>query len=87
MTLPTEKQQRHMIISYNQFKSFLEQMFISNVSLNQNQSSSVMSCLINKHLMCNNEANRAFEPRREKTNVLVTNLVRRKLGCTATEDG
>ena len=29
----------------------------------------------------------AFEPRREKTNVLVSYLVRHKPGCTATEDG
>ena len=27
-----------------------------------------------------------FEPRHEKTNVLVSDLVRHKLGCTATED-
>ena len=27
------------------------------------------------------------EPRREKTNVLVSDLVRHKPGCTATEDG
>ena len=28
-----------------------------------------------------------FEPRHEKTNVLVSDLVRHKPGCTATEDG
>ena len=28
-----------------------------------------------------------FEPRCEKTNVLVSNLVRHKPGCTAKEDG
>ena len=28
-----------------------------------------------------------FEPRREKTNVLVSDLVRHKPGCAATEDG
>ena len=28
-----------------------------------------------------------FEPRREKTNVLVSDQVRHKLGCTATENG
>ena len=28
-----------------------------------------------------------YEPRHEKTNVLVSNLVRHKPGCTATEDG
>ena len=28
-----------------------------------------------------------FEPRHEKTNVLVSDLVRHKLGCTATKDG
>ena len=28
-----------------------------------------------------------YEPRREKTNVLVSDLVQYKLGCTATEDG
>ena len=28
-----------------------------------------------------------FEPRHEKTNVLVSNLVRHKPGCTDTEDG
>ena len=27
-----------------------------------------------------------YEPRHEKTNVLVSNLVRHKPGCTATED-
>ena len=27
------------------------------------------------------------EPRHEKTNILVSNLVRHKPGCTATEDG
>ena len=27
------------------------------------------------------------KPRREKTNILVFDLVRYKLGCTATEDG
>ena len=29
----------------------------------------------------------SFEPRHEKTNVLVSDLVRHKPGCTATEDG
>ena len=28
-----------------------------------------------------------IEPRHEKTNVLVSDLVRHKSGCTATEDG
>ena len=28
-----------------------------------------------------------FEPRHEKTNVLVSDLVRHKPGCAATEDG
>ena len=28
-----------------------------------------------------------FEPRHEKTNIMVSNLVRHKPGCTATEDG
>ena len=28
----------------------------------------------------------AYEPRHEKTNVLVSDQVRHKLGCTATED-
>ena len=28
-----------------------------------------------------------YEPRHEKTNVLVSDLVRHKPGCTATEDG
>ena len=28
-----------------------------------------------------------FEPRREKTNTLVSDLVRHKPGCTAIEDG
>ena len=28
-----------------------------------------------------------YEPRREKTNILVSDLVRHKPGCTATEDG
>ena len=28
-----------------------------------------------------------YEPRREKTNVLVSDLVQHKPGCTATEDG
>ena len=28
-----------------------------------------------------------FEPRHEKTNVLVSDLVQHKPGCTATEDG
>ena len=28
-----------------------------------------------------------YEPRHEKTNILVSNLVRHKPGCTATEDG
>ena len=27
-----------------------------------------------------------FEPHHEKTNILVSDLVRHKLGCTATED-
>ena len=30
---------------------------------------------------------KTFEPRHEKTNVLVFDLVRHKPGCTATEDG
>ena len=30
---------------------------------------------------------KTFEPRHEKTNVLVSDLVRHKPGCTATEDG
>ena len=29
----------------------------------------------------------AFEPRHEKTNILVSDQVRHKPGCTATEDG
>ena len=28
-----------------------------------------------------------FEPRHEKTNILVSDLVRHKPGCTATKDG
>ena len=28
-----------------------------------------------------------FKPRHEKTNILVSDLVRHKSGCTATEDG
>ena len=28
-----------------------------------------------------------YEPRHEKTNILVSDLVRHKPGCTATEDG
>ena len=28
-----------------------------------------------------------FEPRHEKTNILVSDLIRQKPGCTATEDG
>ena len=28
-----------------------------------------------------------YEPRREKTNILVSDLVRHEPGCTATEDG
>ena len=31
--------------------------------------------------------NKINEPRHEKTNVLVSDLVRHKSGCTATEDG
>ena len=30
---------------------------------------------------------RIYEPRHEKTNVLVSDLVRHKPGCTATQDG
>ena len=30
---------------------------------------------------------RLFEPRHEKTNILVSDLVRHKPGCTTTEDG
>ena len=33
------------------------------------------------------QAERIIEPRHEKTKVLVTDLVRHKPGCTATEDG
>ena len=33
------------------------------------------------------ELNRENEPRHEKTNVLVSDLVRHKPGCKATEDG
>ena len=29
----------------------------------------------------------SYEPRHEKTNILVSDLVRHKPGCTATEDG
>ena len=29
----------------------------------------------------------SYEPRHEKTNILVSDLVRHKLGCTATEEG
>ena len=32
-------------------------------------------------------AHLSFEPRHEKTNVLVSDLVRHRQGCTATEDG
>ena len=28
-----------------------------------------------------------YEPRHEKTNILVSDLIRHKPGCTATEDG
>ena len=35
---------------------------------------------------CNSSIN-TYEPRREKTNVLVSDLARHKPGCTATEDG
>ena len=31
--------------------------------------------------------NCVFEPRREKTNILVSDMVRHKPGCTATEGG
>ena len=31
--------------------------------------------------------NKAYEPRREKNNVLVSDMVQHKPGCTATEDG
>ena len=34
-----------------------------------------------------NGRKRAFEPRHEKTNLLVSDLVQHKPGCTATEDG
>ena len=39
-----------------------------------------------KYFMTNLDE-RIFEPRREKTNVLVSDQVRHKPGCTATEDG
>ena len=32
-------------------------------------------------------ASKKYEPRHEKTNVLVSDLVRHKPGCTATKDG
>ena len=43
-------------------------------------------------ICCNHNLNREIllqrnEPRHEKTNVLVSNLVRHKPGCTVTEDG
>ena len=37
--------------------------------------------------MPNSTDPRTDEPRHEKTNVLVSDLVRHKPGCTATEDG
>ena len=33
------------------------------------------------------EMHQLFEPRHEKTNILVSDLVQHKPGCTATEDG
>ena len=38
----------------------------------------IFLCLLHK---------KVYEPRHEKTNVLVFDLVRHKPGCTATEDG
>ena len=39
------------------------------------------------HLYVKPDRLRPCEPRHEKTNVLVFDLVRHKLGCIATEDG
>ena len=33
------------------------------------------------------QTNKIYEPRHEKTNILVSDLVRHKPGCTDTEDG
>ena len=37
-------------------------------------------------LAANDKIDRRFEPRHEKTNVMVSDLIRHKPGCTATED-
>ena len=51
----------------------------------------VLNTCKNEEVLIKNEGarmlTRLFEPRHEKTNVLVSDLVRHKPGCTATEDG
>ena len=45
-----------------------------------NGSSYVVACVMSQSLI-------KYEPRHEKTNILVSDLVRHKPGCTALEDG
>ena len=39
------------------------------------------------NMACNSKLQKTFEPRHEKTSILVFDLVQHKPGCTATEDG
>ena len=52
-------------------------------NISQNDSNELPQQLVVKI----NEQNCLFELRREKTNILVSDLVRHKAGCTTTEDG
>ena len=52
-------------------------------TLNKNKHCSLFSLV----QTCHTDISITFEPRHEKTNYLVSDLVRHKSGCTATEDG
>ena len=48
--------------------------------------SRILSKMLELREMIEDEVKTPFEPRHEKTNVLVSDMVRHKPGCTATED-
>ena len=70
-----------MLSSVGHEKSFITDYFItSGLGFNLNQTAQLLR--LPKGLKC-----KLYEPRHEKTNILVSDQVRYKSGRTATEDG
>ena len=69
------------------FLSFLgRQTRVNRVDPHQATRGSVLSGSV-LFVILSASSGQIFEPRHEKTNVLVSDLFRHKPGCTATEDG